>query len=161
MNRIAILLLLALGACAGGPVATDAEVEWEIAENSAKDQEYAAQAAAAVRSSTAPLLIALERAVAWLATTAATPMPPEIAADLEAAGVRLASYEAPPPVAPPDPAAKPEDGIDWVKALEMLLWGAGGGGALSLLRRLPKRDPLVMLAELIARRGKQKPPQNE
>lgn len=107
-----LLLLIPLGACAGGPLTTDKELAWTDNANSARDQAYAYEAAVAVSS----------------------------------------GLEIPAPVAAPDPATKPQDGFDWAAALNLLLWGAGGGGLLSLLRRIPKRDPLVALADFVTRR---------
>jgi len=149
-----VLLCLLLGACAGGPMTTDAELEWELAENSAEDQEHARAGDAKVLEIVALVqegILALGRAVE---AAGGAPLPPAVSAASDA----LAAYAAPGVAARPDPDARPEDGFDWAHALNLLLWGAGGGGLLSLLRRILPKDPLPVLADALTRRKHDGPP---
>jgi len=140
-----VLLPFLLGACAGGPLTTDRESAFDLAENSATDQEFSMLGDARVMSLLTMIGAALQAVGEAQATYQGEPIPVAVAAALEAIGADVPSGAA----KPPDPATRPSDGFDWSAVLEALGFGAGGGLIASLLRRMLKNDPIPKLAALL------------
>lgn len=113
MKHLLAMLLLLLGACAGGPITTDAELEWELAENSAEDQEYAQAGDAAVLALVSKVQAGIVALGEALAASGGPAVPAEVSAASEAIGQHVPATPAP----RPDPAARPEDGGGWEEFL--------------------------------------------
>lgn len=132
MRNILPALLLPLCACAGGPVTTDAELEWGLADVSAKDQEYAAQGDAKVVG----LLGQVQAGVVALGEAVAASGGPPVPSEVAAASAAIGQHAPPEAAQRPDPATRPAGGPDWFGILEGVLYVLGGGGVGATIVRI-------------------------
>lgn len=134
-HPLTALLLIPLGSCSGGPLATDAEVEWLMTDSSAADQEFASAAVAGVTD----VVRAVQEGVLALGSALEAAGGPAIPQEVLAASEAIAGHAPPEAAQRPDPEAFPGGGIDWTEILALAITAFTGSAGAIVYRALDHR----------------------